>query len=179
MGKITKAERQELRSAVRTRFRVLRREIEQRKMELIAELDEQLRDKFAAADAMWIETISGLDDIVRDANKKANDYFRGRKIPGYYEQGRIEYNLVYLNTQISKPRDDRMDLRREGLSKIDAMVEAAKLRLETEEADLLQRLIVDSLESDAARAFLGSIPTVSALVPADRLLAIVNGPEGR
>jgi hypothetical protein len=36
----------------------------------------------------------------------------------------------------------------------------------------LTRLVADALESAEARAFLAEIPTVSALVPADRLLEL-------
>lgn len=168
---ITKGERAELRSLIRQRFKVLRAEVEARRAELAVELEERIAGKYAAEDKLWADAMFLIAEAVREANRKANDVIRGLDIDAM-DTSR-EYRIVY-SKDIVKPTTERNVLLRNGTKRIEAQVKSALLQLDGQEADLLTRLVSTGLESDEARAFLGEIPTVSALVPADRLFALVG-----
>lgn len=167
---ITKSERAELRSLIRQRFKVLRADVEARRAELEAELEERIAAKYAADDKAWNDAVFLIQEAAREANRKANDVLRGLNLEGL-DLERQEYEVVAARP-MSQPRKERRELKQRGTTRIAAQVRQAHLQLDRQEADLLTRLVADALESDAARAFLGEIPTVSALVPADRLLQL-------
>jgi len=168
---ITKGERTELRSLIRQRFKVLRAEVEARRAELAVELEERIAAKFAAEDKRWGDAMFVIAEAVREANRKANDVLRGLDIDAL-DTSR-EYEVV-IAKHIAKPTAERNVMLRNGTKRIEAQVKSALLQLDGQEADLLTRLVANGLESDEARAFLGEIPTVSALVPAERLLQLVG-----
>lgn len=168
---ITKGERAELRSLIKQRFKVLRAEVEARRAELAVELEERIAARFAQDDKRWTDAMFLIAEAVREANRKANDILRSLDIDAL-DTSR-EYELVMFRG-VAKPTAERNVLLRNGTKRIDAQVKSALLQLDGQEADLLTRLVANGLESDEARAFLGEIPTVSALVPADRLLQLVG-----
>lgn len=168
---ITKGERAELRSLIRQRFRVLRADVEARKAELMAELASRITARFAERDKAWSDAMFLIDEAVREANRKANDILRGVAPDDYFTDVSKEYQIVQARS-ISKPTKERHTLHTEGVAHIEATVKGAYLQLDRQEADLLTRLVAGALESEEAQAFLGEIPSVSALVPADRLLQL-------
>ncbi len=168
---ITKGERAELRSLIRQRFKVLRAEVEARRAELAVELEERITARFAAEDKAWADGMYLIKEAAREANRKANDILRGLDIDAMDTS--LEYDIVGFRG-IAKPTAERNVLLKNGTKRIEAQVKAALLQLDGQEADLLTRLVSTGLESDEARAFLGEIPTVSALVPAARLLELVG-----
>jgi hypothetical protein len=168
-GMITKGERSELRSLIRQRFKVLRSEVEARRAELASELEDRITARFAEEDKRWSDAMFLIGEATREANRKANDILRGLNIDAM-DTSR-EYDVVNFRG-VAQPKAERNVLLRNGTKRIEAQVKAALLQLDGQEADLLTRLVANGLESDEARAFLGEIPTVSALVPADRLLAL-------
>lgn len=167
---ITKGERTELRSLIRQRFRVLRSEVIQRQAELEAELQARVTARFADEDKAWADGMFLIEEAAREANRKANDILRGMNLEGLDMDGK-DFQIV-VTRSINKPHSGRTNLHREGLARIAAQVKAAFAQLDRQEVDLLTRLAAGALESDEARAFLGEIPTVSTLVPADRLLQL-------
>lgn len=166
---ISKTERAELRSLIRQRFKVLRAEVEARRAELAVELEQRITDRFAAEDKRWSDAMFLIAEAAREANRKANDILRGLDIDGYDSSRELD---IVQARPIGKPTAERSVMLRNGTKRIEAQVKGALLQLDGQEADLLTRLVANGLESDEARAFLGEIPTVSALVPADRLLAL-------
>lgn len=167
---ITKGERTELRSLIRQRFRVLRAEVVSRQAELEAELQARVTARFADGDKAWADGMFLIEEAAREANRKANDILRGMDLDGLDLEGK-DLQIV-VTRSINKPSNGRTNLHREGLARIAAQVKAAFAQLDRQEVDLLTRLAAGALESDEARAFLGEIPTVSTLVPADRLLQL-------
>lgn len=166
---ITKGERAELRSLIRQRFKVLRAEIEVRRAELEAELDSRIVAKFSNDDKAWGDAMFLVEEAAREANRKANDILRGVIGDAYPKDS--DHSIITART-INQPKHERNVLRTQGMSRIAAQVKTANLQLDRQEADLLTRLVAGALESEEARSFLGEIPTVSALVPADRLLEL-------
>ena len=166
---ITKTERAELAGLIKRRFKVLRADVEARRAELEAELEERITVRFAEEDKRWSDAMFLIQEAAREANRKANDILRGLDIDSY--DSSREYAVVTARA-IRQPKAERNVLRVNGVKRISAQVKGALLQLDRQEADLLTRLVATGLESEEARAFLGEIPTVSALVPADRLLQL-------
>jgi hypothetical protein len=162
---ITKAERTELRSVVRQQFKVLRSEIEQRRAELEADLDVQIRERFAKTDEQWAVVMHQIHEAVMEANRAVNDalYNAGYQIKSGTER------LWIQSPGISQPTQDRQELRRAARGRIEAEVKAAYHKLDRDEADLLRTLAVGAIESEEAREFLSRIPSVGELVSRTRL----------
>lgn len=162
---ITKTERAELRSVVRQQFRVLKEEVGQRQAELEAEIDAQVAEAWGDRDSRYAELVRKIEEITDEANTKLRDALK--------EHPDRDALTVHRFTPATMSRfgDDqhRHKLRAAARSDLQARVGAALVRLGRQEADLLRQLAVGSLESEEARSFLGSIPSVSELVPASRL----------
>jgi len=168
---ITKGERAELRSLIRQRFKVLRSEVDARRAELAVELEERITARFAEEDRRWADAMFLIKEAAQEANRKANDVLRSLGRDDLDLSPGRDHEIVIART-VAQPMAGRHVMQRNGVKRIEAQVKAALLQLDGQEADLLTRLVATGLESDEARAFLGEIPTVSALVPADRLLAL-------
>lgn len=165
MSSITKGERTELKSIVRQQFKVLRAELEQRELEMIAGVEDQITAKYAADDDTWSVLQHQVHEAVMACNRQVNDalYEHNYAVKGNSER-------MWINEpNLRQPQEKRMELRRHSHSHIKAQVRAARLDLERREADTLRTLAIGALESDEAQRFLESIPTVGELVPTARL----------
>jgi len=165
MSGITKGERAELKSIVRQQFKVLRAELEQRELEMLANLEDQIADKYATEDQTWAALQHEVHEAVMAANRAINDAIYKH---GYAEKGPTERSWV-AEPHMKQPQERRMDLRRHAHSRIREQVRAARLDLDRREADTLRTLAVGALETSEAQAFLEKIPTVGELVPTARL----------
>lgn len=168
---IPPGERRELRSVVRQQFKVLRTEVKQREVELTAEAERRLMERYRDEDKSIEDMNWRIQQIAQDAQRQIDDLMRehedkieGGKWARY--SGRVSANGVGRKTE------DRAQLRRAIEAGLKEQVTQATLALDRQEADLLKALAVDALETDAARDFLASIPTVAELVPSARLREI-------
>lgn len=161
---ITKGERTELRGVVRQQFRVLQDEVQQRASELLAEARREVEGRYADIDTARADVDAQALAIVEKAQRDIVDLLgrhpETKPRPG---AGRIGWPGV------SWQPDARFDLQGQASTEIVARASAARLQLKRQEADLLRNLAVDALETEEARAFLGTIPTAAELVPAVRL----------
>lgn len=175
---MSKAERAQLSTLVRQRFKVLRSDVKARQAELEVEMHGRIDALFAAKDKQYQDLTYLVEQARDEANRKANDILRSSGLwPDYPTKS--DYSIVRVVT-VGPPPDDRGKMFHDGLKRIEAQVKNANLELDRQENDLLTKLLIGALESDEAKAFLGEIPTVSALVPADRLFALVGSiEEGR
>jgi len=173
---ITKGERAELRSLIRARFKVLRDDVLVRESELKVELQEHIRQQFAAADKAWADLAVVVHEAVGEANRRVNDAVRGLVGRDAWPHDRMlihPYDIGQIRGSAGQHTGAaRLELWNNGTAKITATVKAAQLELNRKEVELLTRLAAGVLESEEARAFLAEIPTVSSLVPATRLLEL-------
>lgn len=169
---MSKGERDQLRTVIRMRFKVLRSDVQARRAEMERELEKRISASFAAADKAWQDAMFLIQQAADEANRKANDILRGLNMEGLDLEGK-DYVIVTARS-ISQPYGKRVNMRARGDAEIEAMTRKAYADLDRMEADLLTELAAGALESDAAREFLRQIPTVSDLVPASRLYSIVG-----
>lgn len=160
-------ERRELRTLVRQRMKVLHADVDQRRIELIAEVDKRIHDRYADQDKLVADLNYRLSQIADQAFKDMREL-----IEPVAQQYRLVQTKSMVYPTIGCDRSDRADLRRAMISGIEAQVGQAHRDLDRKEADLLQQLMLDSIESTAARAFMSAIPTVAQLVPEARLAEI-------
>lgn len=162
---ISKGERTELKAVVRNQFKVLRAEVEQRRAELLSQVEADLRVHFAEDDERWHALNHQVHEITMEANRATNDALREH---GYEKHGPTE-RLWFESPRFAQPKADEHQLRRLAQSRITEQVKAAGLQLDRQEADLLRTLAIGALESEEAHAFLSAIPTVGELVSGARL----------
>lgn len=170
MTGMTKGERAELRSVVRQQFKVLRGEVEQRRKELAAEAAEQVRRRYAATDKQIDDLNWKIEQIIDQANKDIRAAVKA--VQSGSDGGQWRWSGAVHAPRVTHEREDRYALHAAFGTGIDAQAKAAILTLERQEADLLRQLALGALESEEARAFLASIPSVGELVPASRLAEI-------
>lgn len=170
---MTKADRQQLQTLIRRRFRVLRSDIEQRQAELLADMETQISQRYADDDQTWKAARHEVHEAILEANRRVNDAWR-RAIGDDHEEA--DY-VRMIGVPPQRTAAERHQLRRTAIARIDEQVHDAKLKLERQEVELLERLLVGGLESDEARAFLDTIPTVGELVPASRLAELDAGAQ--
>jgi len=165
---ITKGERAELRSIVRQQFRVLKDEVAQRHAELDADIDLQVAEQWAERDARLSALRQAIEQITDEANTKLRALLAEHPDRDHLRVQR------FAPAEVSRWEADqvRHKMRAAAKSELQARVGAAMVKLGRQEADLLRQLAVGALETDEARSFLGSIPSVSELVPATRLIEL-------
>ena len=163
---ITVRERGVLRSVVRSQFKVLRAEIEERRERLMAEANAHVLEKYRAEDAEVIELNRRIEKIVQDAQMKINKLRDGLEIP-------VEGRLQLLAPRAYRySRDDRSNLYRALKTGVDAKVREARLVLQRREAELIREIVLDDLKTEEAKAFFAKIPTVLELLPSELLLQL-------
>lgn len=169
---IPKSERAELRALVKSQFKVLRAEVEQRREEMLADLQDQINERYAKWDKQWSDAMFLCQERALEANREVNDILR--EMIDQPDGGRSEFMLVAFHAP-SRPDRRRSELLMAGRTHINADVKAAQLRLDRDEADLLRTLTIGALESAEAKAFLTAIPTVGELVSRARLAELEAG----
>ena len=170
MSRIPPGERRELRSVVRSQFKVLRAEVEQRQAELEAEAEQQLMRRYRDEDKQMEDLNWAIQQV---ADQASNDIADLMKKFGYDQDGGQWTRMHRVSApRFTRKSEDRKQLHVALMAGIKTQVRTASLALDRQEADLLRQLAVDALETEAAQAFLTRIPTVAELVPASRLLEI-------
>lgn len=173
---MTPGERRELRTVVRQRMKVLRADVAQRRMELLADAEARLVERYQAQDKKIEDLNFRIAEIAEQASREITDLIiaeRGDQ-DGVSIRRPIRLGAPRLSTHI----EDRAQLHRAMVAGIEAQVKTALLSLDRQEADLLQTLALQTLETDAAREFLAAIPSVAELVPAARLREIESAFDG-
>lgn len=170
---IPKGERDELRRLVRQQFKVLRSEVHQRHAELRSGAATNVLDKFTGLDHDRSSLESKAQAIIEKANHELAELGDGDEgssaaVRGYRALGSSGDQFIY------NP-DRRAELVAAAEAAITSDTQAALLKLDRQEADLLRTLSVGALTSEAAHEFLGGIPTVGELVPVSRLAELEAG----
>jgi hypothetical protein len=168
---MTQKDRDRLQTLVKRRFRALKTEVDERHAELYAQMEAEIAARYAEEDQAWAAARHEVNEAVLACNRTVNDAFR-RCLGDDHEEAE------YVRLVGAPPREsgaERIQLRRAANARVEQQVKAAKLQLERQEVNLLEKLLIGGLETDEARAFLESIPTVGELVPASRLAELDSG----
>ena len=172
MPEMNKSERADLKTLVRRRFTQLRKDVDVRVKEIVAEaaVDRVQPDSAEAVARQEFELY--VARRIQDARSDIAKAFEEMMGPfplsklrsgGLDETGKPE-QLVGGRTPQWDQQHEHQVMMAAQQSAI-AKGEAAKADLERQEVDMLEKLTLDGLETEAAKEFLASIPTVGELIP--------------
>ena len=163
MGKMTSAERNDLRSLIRQRARLMKAGASQRALELIANFETQLQTYFAYdQDEVWKAAYAEAEKVAQDSKARIAERCRELGIP---EKFAPSLSLAWWGHGANAAKGARADMRREAKVRIAAMEAAAKTEIERISVESQTELISDALTSEAAKAFLDHMPSAETLMP--------------
>ena len=128
-----------------------------------------------ADDNVWRELHATADNEVADADERIADRCRQLGIP---ETFRPRLQLLWHSRGENAAANRRTELRAVAKTRIDADKKTATTEIERRSIDIQEQLIAGGFETDEARAFLTSMPTADALMPAAPSLAEIEAQHG-
>ena len=164
MSGMTKGDRDSLIRLTRLRARQAKQEAVQREKVLLAEVEDLMTAEFEQRDELWVEAVK----IAEEAARKANQVVVARCADlGIPEQHAPSLHLGWQSrsSPLSDPRR-RAELRKLAQTKLTALTKTAHTMIDGQAVEVEAALLTGSLETDDAKAFLESIPTVQELMPA-------------
>ncbi|MCW2496435.1 hypothetical protein [Jatrophihabitans sp.] len=166
---LTAADRRELKSLIKKQFELLRNDIARREVEMKAEVEHELLQRYRHQDARIAETH-------RELERAEQEYELERaRILDALRAAEPSLNAYYgPNRQVHIEDRHRTQLHSAAVAAIPDRVAAAKSALDQQELDLIRELTIGALDSAEAHAFIGRIPTVGTLVPNTRMAEIEN-----
>ncbi len=163
MSKMTAAERTDLRSLIRQRARLMKTELKQRRLELMADFERQLSACFSYdQDEVWKGAHALAEQAVKDAQVVIEERCRELKIPKEFAP---TIHMGWFGRGENAVRERRAELRTTAKARLDALEATAKTEIERISVNGQTDLIADGLSSEAAQAFLEQMPSTEALMP--------------
>lgn len=156
---LTKTERSELRSLIRRRAVIAKKDIDARKAVLLADFEEQLTEEFQPEDERWAEVVRSAERAVRDANRELTEVFDRLNVR---KDIRPQLGVAWG----MRPDIDmrKWQLRRAAKRRAEAMCDEAKLAIDRQAVAIEGRLAATALISTEASEWLASLPQVDDLV---------------
>ena len=161
--RMTKAERLDLAKLARLNERVARSAVDERAAELKAQAEALLSTTFRVDDDAWAEATAAAEAAVRQADDTVAERCRQLGIPVEF---RPTLRLGWYGRGENAFAERRAELRATVRARIDASAKSAKHRIAAASAEVQTNLLADGLTTEAAQAFLSSMPTPEQLMPA-------------
>jgi coenzyme F420-reducing hydrogenase alpha subunit len=177
LAQIGRGDRQELRRITKGRITIIKQELEAREKDLLRDARNQLRNEHKSALKVAERKVARIKEKVEKLNREAMNAYQELEDLGLEPDGRSYYydkeRLVEANvTSKWQPKD--FDERYETVKdEVQRQRIRAEIQLDKQELSLLEELSVDALTSEAAREFLGQIPTVEQVLPAPNVQELV------
>ena len=160
---MTRTERNDLARLVRQRARLERPGAVQRKAELLADFERQIASIYAYDDdETWKAASEAAQEEVEAANARVAARCQELGIPKEFAPG---LDLRWYGRGQNAVASRRAEFRKVAKTRLDAMEKAARTEIERASVEAQTRLIADGLTTEAAKAFLESLPSVESLMP--------------
>jgi hypothetical protein len=167
---ISRSERDSLLQVVRLRARVAKDQVVAFAAKLKADFEKQLDAHYPwDTDETWAAMAKFMEKAKQEAQAKVAARNRELGIPDCAAPS-IAWGWRDQNQQATKER--RTELRRLAATQIDAMIKAARSKVDEASLAIQTELHASGLTSDAAKAFLESMPTPEALMPSVDIAAL-------
>jgi hypothetical protein len=163
---MTRQERTLLSQVAKQRARAAKSSVAHRKAQLLADYEEQSSALYASEDAAWAEVVEEGRRAIAQANRRVQQVCEERNIPAELAPSIGTY---WAPRGANADPKRRAELRKLAERQIDAAARQTVAAIDRAEADVQVELLTGALTTDAARAFLDSIPTPEALMPPLRL----------
>jgi hypothetical protein len=163
---MTKGERDELRRIVKHRFKLLDEQVAQREAEIRQLIRDRIEAEYADAVAEVEAELAAINceaDVLERRGRKIAAAARRKGVVIGYGGGTAEpVEVSVASPSRAANVDARVNREMEALRRESGL---ARTNLSLRELDLLERLAIGALESDEAKEFMESIPTVDGLLP--------------
>lgn len=161
---MTKGEREDLIRLVKQRERVAKTAAEQRSAAMLAEFEQTIAEqhKFNNND-IWKAAVDAAVEAAKEANAKVMAESDKLGIPKEF-QPKLSFHWATRGENEYKDRRD--ELRRVAKAEIDALEKVARVQIESQSVSAQTQIIANGLNSDAAIAFLNSLPAIENMMPA-------------
>lgn len=163
MAGMTRVERTELGQLIRKREKVMKSQAQERSAALLAEFDAQSAKIYHYDDdPVWAKVEAEAKAAVESAQRAIHDRCKELGIPDEFAPG---VAFTWYGRGHNSVADRRAELRRAAKSKVDALEKEAITKIERLSLEAQTEVISSGLESDAAKTFLNSMPSMDALMP--------------
>lgn len=161
--RMTKGERDDLVRLIKQREKVAKTAAEQRSAAMLAEFERQVSALHNfATDEVW----SAASQAAADAAKKANEEIAARaKELGIPDEFAPRLGFSWLRRGENEYSARRQELRRVAKAEIETVEKLAMVQIEAQSVQAQTEVIANGLTSEAAIAFLQSMPAVEKLMP--------------
>ncbi len=167
---MTQSERSSLLQVARLRARVAKDQVVAFAAKLKADFEKQLDARYSwDSDKTWAEMAKFMEKAKEEAQAKVAARNRELGIPDWAAPS-LDWYWRKGGQQVTKER--RTELRRLAATQIDAMIKAAKSRIDEASLAIQTELHASGLTSEEARAFLERMPTPEALMPSIEISAL-------
>ena len=160
---MSKSERVELGQLIRKRERVMKAGARERSAKMMAEFDMQSAQIYKFDDdKVWEEATRVAQAAADEASAVIAERCRALGIPEEFAPG---LNLGWYSRGQNAVASRRAELRRMAKSRIEAMEVETITKIERLSLDAQTGIVMQGLESPAAKAFLESLPAIEMLMP--------------
>ncbi len=160
---MTSAERNDLRSLIRQRARLMKTELKQRRLELMADFERQLSATFSYdQDETWKSAHALAEQAVDEAETVIQERCRELNIPKEFAPS---ISMRWYGRGENAVKERRAELRTAAKARLDALEASGKTEIERISVNGQTDLIADGLTSEAAQAFLEQMPSTQSLMP--------------
>jgi len=161
---MSKSEREDLQRLIRQREKVLKSAAKQRSTELIADFENQMGQQYSFdQDETWAEAHKAADTEVAKAQDRVAARCRELGIPDCFAPS---LSLHWHNTGYDNILEKRKaELRRMAQTQIEAIQAKAVVEIEMTCLQAQTEIAMSGLTTDAARQFIGRLPTIETLMP--------------
>jgi replicative superfamily II helicase len=167
---MTKGEREDLIRLIKQREKVAKTAAEQRSASMLAEFEQQVSKVHSfATNEVWQAATQAAMEAAREAAEKIAAESDKLGIPAEF-QPKVSFSWQQRGENVYQCRRD--ELRRVAKAEIDALEKVARVQIETESVRAQTEVIAHGLHSDAALAFLESLPKIESMMPALDVSAI-------
>lgn len=171
---MTKTEREELKRLARERARVAKAETERRSADLKAAFEQQVVSFYTYdRDEVWEELHNEIQAALTETNEKIRERAIELGIPEDFAPT-VAFTWHARNPRVEVQRSQQ-EVRRAAYKQIEAMERTAKHEIDRAALEVQTQLVAEGLTSGRAIEFLGSMPSVEALMPAVDIRELTEG----
>ncbi|HEY6206242.1 MAG TPA: hypothetical protein VIW21_08765 [Chthoniobacterales bacterium] len=161
--KMTKSERVELGQLIRKRERVMKSYASERAAQMLAEFDRQSAELYSFdQDEIWNQSTKAAEKVVAEANGKIAARCKELGIPAEFAPS---LSFGWMERGQNSVAGRRAELRRMAVSKIKAIEAETITKIERLSLTAQTEVLAHGMESDAAKQFLESMPSLETLMP--------------
>lgn len=168
--RMTKGEREDLVRLIKQREKVAKTVAEQRTAAMLAEFERQVSAVHAFDNnEVWSAAMAAATDACKKANEEIAAEAARLGIP---EEFRPQVAFTWVRRGENEFAERRTELRRLAKAEAEAMEKHARAQIESQSVSAQTEVIAHGLSSEAAIAFLNSMPAIEAMMPAIDMEAI-------